>query len=220
MIDRVVFNMLKWLVSNMDWFYLHMSSSRKGAFLLGFTTLAELILFFVWAIVWAWWITCSIVSKSEDFFKKSESKTSKGITNTEDESSKGAEEAQGAEEVHGAEEAQGESSSGAGKEVRLFGLVSVRVTWLGGLGVVHAVCLLRFLFSVSMGTICFSGWMAMLLAYFQWDKALFDTSVLTLLIMCVAALFSGLLMWAFSGTRAWKENKKVVYRLAEKGLRS
>lgn len=214
MIDRVVFNMLKWLVSNMDWFYLHMSSSRKGAFLFGFTTLAELILFFVWAIVWAWWITCSIVSKSEDFIKKSESKTSKGITNTEDESSKGTEEAQGAEE------AQGESSSGAGKEVRLFGLVSVRVTWLGGLGVVHAVCLLRFLFSVSMGTICFSGWMAMLLAYFQWDKALFDTSVLMLLIMCVVALFSGLLMWAFSGTRAWKENKKVVYRLAKKGLRS
>lgn len=212
--------MLKWLVSNMDWFYLHMSLSRKGAFLFGFTTLAELILFFVWAIVWAWWITCSIVSKSEDFFKKSESKTSKGITNTEDESSKGAEEAQGAEGVHGAEEAQRESSSGAGKEVRLFGLVSVRVTWLGDLGVVHAVCLLRFLFSVSMGTICFSGWMAMLLAYFQWDKALFDTSVLMLLIMCVAALFSGLLMWAFSGTRAWKENKKVVYRLAKKGLRS
>lgn len=208
MIDRVVFNMLKWLVSNMDWIYLHMSSSRKGAFLLGFTTLAELILFFVWAIVWAWWITCSIVSKSEDFFKKSESKTSKGITNTEDEYYKGA------------EEAQGESSSGAGKEVRLFGLVSVRVTWLGGLGAVHAVCLLRFLFSVSMGTICFSGWMAMLLAYFQGDKALFYTSVLTLLIMCVAALFSGLLMWAFSGTRAWKENKKEVYRLAKKGLRS
>lgn len=214
MIDRVVFNMLKWLVSNMDWFYLHMSSSRKGAFLLGFTTLAELILFFVWAIVWAWWITCSIVSKSEDFFKKSESKTSKGITNTEDEYSKGAKEAQGAEE------AQGESSSGAGKEVRLFGLVSVRVTWLGGLGTVHAVCLLRFLFSVSMGTICFSGWMAMLLAYFQGDKALFYTSMLMLQVMCVAALFSGLLMWAFSGTRAWKENKKVVYRLAKKGLRS
>ena len=218
--------MLKWLVSNMDWFYLHMSSSRKGAFLLGFTTLAELILFFVWAIVWAWWITCSIVSKSEDFFKKSESKTSKGITNTEDEYSKGAEEAQGAKEAQGAEEAQGakeaqgESSSGAGKEVRLFGLVSVRVTWLGGLGAVHAVCLLRFLFSVSMGTVCFSGWMAMLLAYFQGDKALFDTSMLMLQVMCVVALFSGLLMWAFSGTRAWKENKKVVYRLAEKGLRS
>ena len=214
MIDRMVFNMLKWLVSNMDWVYLHMSSSRKGAFLFGFTTLAELILFFVWAIVWAWWITCSIVSKSEDFFKKSESKTSRGITNTEDEYSKGAEEAQGAKE------AQGVSSSGAGKEVRLFGLVSVRVTWLGGLGAVHAVCLLRFLFSVSMGTICFSGWMAMLLAYFQGDKDLFYTSMLMLQVMCVAALFSGLLMWAFSGTRAWKENKKVVYRLAKKGLRS
>lgn len=214
MIDRVVFNMLKWLVSNMDWFYLHMSSSRKGAFLFGFTTLAELILFFVWAIVWAWWITCSIVSKSEDFFKKSESKTSKGITNTEDESSKGTKETQGEQG------AQGESSSGAGKEVRLFGLVSVRVTWLGGLGAVHAVCLLRLLFSISMGTICFSGWMAMLLAYFQGDKALFDTSMLMLQVMCVAALFSGLLMWALSGTRAWKENKKVVYRLAEKGLRS
>lgn len=214
MIDRVVFNMLKWLVSNMDWVYLHMSSGRKGAFLFGFTTLAELILFFVWAIVWAWWITCSIVSKSEDFIKKSESKTSKGITNTEDEYSKGAKEAQGAEE------AQGESSSGAGKEVRLFGLVSVRVTWLGGLGTVHAVCLLRFLFSVSMGTICFSGWMAMLLAYFQGGKALFYTSMLMLQVMCVAALFSGLLMWAFSGTRAWKENKKVVYRLAKNGLRS
>lgn len=214
MIDRVVFNMLKWLVSNMDWFYLHMSSSRKGAFLFGFTTLAELILFFVWAIVWAWWITCSIVSKSEDFIKKSESKTSKGITNTEDESSKGA------KETRGEQGAQGESSSGAGKEVRLFGLVSVRVTWLGGLGTVHAVCLLRLLFSISMGTVCFSGWMTMLLAYFQGDKALFDTSMLMLQVMCVAALFSGLLMWAFSGTRAWKENKKVVYRLAKKGLRS
>lgn len=214
MIDRVVFNMLKWLVSNMDWFYLHMSSSRKGAFLFGFTTLAELILFFVWAIVWAWCIVCFNASKSEDFIKKSESKTSKGITNTEDESSKGTEEAQGAEE------AQGESSSGAGKEVRLFGLVSVRVTWLGGLGAVHAVCLLRLLFSISMGTVCFSGWMAMLLAYFQGDKALFYTSMLMLQVMCVATLFSGLLMWAFSGTRAWKENKKVVYRLAKKGLRS
>ena len=206
--------MLKWLVSNMDWFYLHMSSSRKGAFLFGFTTLAELILFFVWAIAWAWCIVCFNVSKSEDFIKKSESKTSKGITNTKDESSKGTEEAQGAEE------AQRESSSGAGKEVRLFGLVSVRVTWLGGLGAVHAVCLLRLLFSISMGTVCFSGWMAMLLAYFQGDKALFYTSMLMLQVMCVAALFSGLLMWVFSGTRAWKENKKVVYRLAKKGLRS
>lgn len=67
--------MLRWLVlDKLGWLYLHISSGRNGAFLFGFTTMAELILLFVWGNTWSWWAECFDVSKSEDFIKKSESK--------------------------------------------------------------------------------------------------------------------------------------------------
>lgn len=103
--------------------------------------------------------------------------------------------------------------------MRLFGLVSVRVTWLGGLGAVYAVCKFGWLFTFSVGSICFSGWLAMLLAYFQMDKTWFYLFMLIIPIMCVVTLFSGVLMWAFSGTKAWKDNKKELYRLAKESIR-
>lgn len=40
-----------------------------------------------------------------------------------------------------------------------------------------------------------------------------------LLFLCVVTLFSGLLMCAFSGTKAWKDNKKELYRLAKESIR-
>lgn len=129
--------MLRWLVlDKLDWLYLHISSGRNGAFLFGFTTMAELILLFVWGSTWSWWAECSAVSKSEDFIKKSESEPSKGITDVEDKPSRGVGK---------------ERSSDTGKDVRLFGLVSVRVTWLGGLGAVYAVCKFGWL---RLGIMC------------------------------------------------------------------
>lgn len=188
--------MLEWLVRDMpDWLYLHMSSGRKGVFLFCFATAAELILFFVWVIAWSWWAECSDVSKSEDFIKKSKSKPMKGITNMED-----------------------KTSQGAGKEVCLFSLVSIRVTWLGGLSAVHAVCKFRCLFAFSVGSVCFSGWLAMLVACSQLDKAWYYMFMSALLFSCVIALFSGLLMWAFSETKGWKDSKRELYRLAKKSL--
>lgn len=66
--------MLEWLVlDKLDWLYLHISSGRNGAFLFGFTTMAELILLFCLGNTWSWWAECFDVSKSKDFIKKSES---------------------------------------------------------------------------------------------------------------------------------------------------
>ena len=59
----------------------------------------------------------------------------------------------------------------------------------------------------------------MLLAYFQMDKTWFYLFMLIIPIMCVVTLFSGVLMWAFSGTKAWKDNKKELYRLAKESIR-
>lgn len=141
--------------------------------------------------------------KSEDFIKKSESEPVKGITNMEDKPSQGAGK---------------ESFSSAVKEVRLFSLVSIRVTWLGGLSAVHAVCKFRWMFAFSVGSVCFSGWLAMLIACSQLDKAWYYMFMSALLFSCVIALFSGLLMWAFSETKDWKDSKRELYRLAKKSL--
>lgn len=109
--------MLRWLVlDKLDWLYLHISSGRNGAFLFGFTTMAELILLFVWVILGRGGLSVLMCRNRKISLKRAKA-SPRGITNTED-----------------------RSSEGVGKDVRLFGLVSVRVTWLGGLGAVYAVC--------------------------------------------------------------------------------
>ena len=87
-------------------------------------------------------------------------------------------------------------------------------------GMVQAVCLFRLLFVSMVWAGWSAGWFAVLTAYYQWWSWLFDVLMWVGLLCCGGALLSGVLMWAFSKTRAWKDSRDDLYRLVDEALDS
>lgn len=87
-------------------------------------------------------------------------------------------------------------------------------------GMVQTVCLFRLLFVSMVWAGWSAGWFAVLTAYYRWWSWLFDALMWVCLLCCGGALLSGVLMWAFSKTRAWKDEKADLYRLVDEALDS
>lgn len=87
-------------------------------------------------------------------------------------------------------------------------------------GMVQAVCLFRLLFVSMVWAGWSAGWFAVLTAYYRWWSWLFDALMWVGLLCCGGALLSGVLMWAFSKTRAWEGSRDDLYRLVDEALDS